>query len=320
MKKKIILVLGDPNSINSEIIFKSWKKLSTSLKKRIYIIANYNLVLSQFKKLNYSLSCILVKSIYEKENNKNLKIININLNFEKPFSVEKREASKFVKKSLILAHKLALDKNVIGLINCAIDKRLISKKNIGVTEFLANKCKIRKNNEVMMIYNKKLSVVPITTHINIQKVSSNISKSILFNKIKTIKFWFKKKLKKNPKIAVLGLNPHNGEMRSSSEEIKTIIPALKKLKKLRIKIDGPLVADTIFVKNYKNYDVIVGMYHDQVLAPFKTLFKYEAINITLGLKYLRLSPDHGTAIDLIGKNKANPSSLLECINFIKKFK
>ena len=138
----------------------------------------------------------------------------------------------------------------------------------------------------MMIYNKKLSVVPITTHINIQKVSSNISKSIIVNKIKTIKFWFNKNLKKNPKIAVLGLNPHNGEMRNGSEEIKTIIPALKILKKLRIKTDGPLVADTIFVQNFKNYDVIVGMYHDQVLAPFKTLFKFDAINITLGLKYL----------------------------------
>ena len=119
---------------------------------------------------------------------------------------------------------------------------------------------------------------------------------------------------------MLGLNPHNGEMRNGSEEIKTIIPALKKLKKLRIKIDGPLVADTIFVKNFKNYDVIVGMYHDQVLAPFKTLFKFEAINITLGLKYLRLSPDHGTAVNLIGKNKADPSSLLKCINFINNFK
>ena len=85
MKKKIILVLGDPNSINSEIIFKSWKKLSASLKKRIYIIANYDLILSQFKKLNYSLSCVLVKNIYEKQNNKQLKIIDINLNFEKPF-------------------------------------------------------------------------------------------------------------------------------------------------------------------------------------------------------------------------------------------
>ena len=319
MKKKIILVFGDPNSINSEIIFKTWKKISTSLKKKIYIIGNFELIESQFKKLNYSLNCVLVKNIYEKQNNKNLKIININLNFSNPFLVKKKESSQFIKKSLTLAHKLALDKNVIGIINCAIDKQLLSKKNIGVTEFLANKCKLRKNYEVMMIYNKKMSVVPITTHINIKKVSSNISKSIIVNKIKMIKFWYNKNLKKNPKIAVLGLNPHNGEMRHNSEETKIIIPAIQKLRKLSVNVDGPLVADTIFVNNFKNYDVVVGMYHDQVLAPFKTLFKFDAINITLGLKYLRMSPDHGTAINLIGKNKADFSSLLACINFIKKF-
>ena len=319
MKKKIILVFGDPNSINSEIIFKTWKKISTSLKKKIYIIGNFELIESQFKKLNYSLNCVLVKNIYEKQNNKNLKIININLNFSNPFLIKKKESSQFIKKSLTLAHKLALDKNVIGIINCAIDKQLLSKKNIGVTEFLANKCKLRKNYEVMMIYNKKMSVVPITTHINIKKVSSNISKSIIVNKIKMIKFWFNKNLKKNPKIAVLGLNPHNAEMRHNSEETKIIIPAIKKLRKLSVNVDGPLVADTIFVNNFKNYDVVVGMYHDQVLAPFKTLFKFDAINITLGLKYLRMSPDHGTAINLIGKNKADFSSLLACINFIKKF-
>ena len=319
MKKKIILVFGDPNSINSEIIFKTWKKISTSLKKKIYIIGNFELIESQFKKLNYSLNCVLVKNIHEKQNNKNLKIININLNFSNPFLIKKKESSQFIKKSLTLAHKLALDKNVIGIINCAIDKQLLSKKNIGVTEFLANKCKLRKNYEVMMIYNKKMSVVPITTHINIKKVSSNISKSIIVNKIKMIKFWFNKNLKKNPKIAVLGLNPHNGEMRHNSEETKIIIPAIQKLKKLSVNVDGPLVADTIFVNNFKNYDVVVGMYHDQVLAPFKTLFKFDAINITLGLKYLRMSPDHGTAINLIGKNKADFSSLLACINFIKKF-
>lgn len=304
MKKKIILVFGDPNSINSEIIFKTWKKISTSLKKKIYIIGNFELIESQFKKLNYSLNCVLVKNIYEKQNNKNLKIININLNFSNPFLIKKKESSQFIKKSLTLAHKLALDKNVIGIINCAIDKQLLSKKNIGVTEFLANKCKLKKNYEVMMIYNKKMSVVPITTHINIKKVSSNISKSIIVNKIKMIKFWFNKNLKKNPKIAVLGLNPHNGEMRHNSEETKIIIPAIQKLKKLSVNVDGPLVADTIFVNNFKNYDVVVGMYHDQVLAPFKTLFKFDAINITLGLKYLRMSPDHGTAINLIGKKQS----------------
>ena len=86
-----------------------------------------------------------------------------------------------------------------------------------------------------------------------------------------------------------------------------------------LNLNGPLIADTLFIKNYKKFDVIIGMYHDQVIAPFKTLYKFDAINITLGLKYLRVSPDHGVALDLIGKNKANASSLVECINFINKF-
>ena len=108
MKKKIILVFGDPNSINSEIIFKSWNKLSDQLKKRIYLVANYDLILSQFKNLNYKINCILVKNIYEKQNNKNLKIINIDIRFKNPFLVPKKESSLFIRKSLNFAHKLAL--------------------------------------------------------------------------------------------------------------------------------------------------------------------------------------------------------------------
>ena len=86
-----------------------------------------------------------------------------------------------------------------------------------------------------------------------------------------------------------------------------------------ININGPLVSDTIFINDYKKFDVIVGMFHDQVLSPFKALFKFNAINITLGLKYLRVSPDHGVAKNIIGKNKADTTSLLQCINFINKF-
>ena len=118
-------------------------------------------------------------------------------------------------------------------------------------------------------------------------------------------------------MAVLGLNPHNAEFEKNSEEIKEIIPAIKKLKKF--KVSGPKPADSFFMKEYKKYDVVIGMYHDQVLIPFKNLFKFDAINITLGLKYLRLSPDHGTAKNLIGKNKADVTSLLCCINFVNKY-
>ena len=243
------------------------------------------------------------------------------LYFKNPFKVLFNEASKYVINSLNLAHDLAIKKRIKGIINCPIDKRLIkTTKKIGVTEFLANKCRIKNKSEVMMIHNQTLSVVPITTHIDIKNVEKNISSKIILKKITTLNTNFKKIFKKKPKIAVLGLNPHNSEMRNLSFEKSKILPAIKKLKDKGFKIHGPLVADTIFMINYKNYDVIVGMYHDQVLAPFKALFHFNAINITLGLNYIRVSPDHGTGADIIGKNKANYLSLFECIRFINKLK
>ena len=109
----------------------------------------------------------------------------------------------------------------------------------------------------------------------------------------------------------------------SCEEIqkkkKIIIPAIRRLKKLSVNIYGPFVSDTIFINNYKNFDVIVGMFHDQVLSPYKSLYKFEPINLTLGLRYLRVSPDHGVARDLIAKKTSNPKSLLNCIKFIDRF-
>ena len=319
MKKKILILTGDPNSINLEIIHKLWKKIDKSLKSRIYFISNEKLVKHQFKKLNLSLQTIKVKDIFSTFDSNKLKIIDIKLDFKDPFNVPFNSASKFVKASLNLGHKIAQNRDVVGLINCAIDKKLLGNNKIGVTEYLARKCKVKKDKEVMIIGNKKLSVCPITTHIDVREISKKINSKLIINKLSTIESWYKKKYKRKPIIGILGLNPHNAEYRKNSEEKKFIIPAVKKLKEKGFKIDGPLVSDTVFINAYKKYNIIVGMYHDQVLSPFKTLFKFNAINITLGLKYLRVSPDHGTARDLIGKNKANAISLLECLNFLNKF-
>ncbi len=320
MNNKILIISGDPNSINSEIIYKSWFKLEKSIKRRICIISNYDLLNKQFKKLNYSIKFNVLRNINDKFEENKLNIININLKFKKPFSVRKKESSKFVLQSLDLAHKFALSHKVSGIINCAIDKRLLNKENVGVTEYLAKKCKVRKNSEVMLIRNDKLSVVPITTHIDVKKISKKINQTLILKKIYTINSWFKKHYKIKPKIGILGLNPHNAELKQKSEERKIIIPAITKLKKKRVNIKGPLVSDTVFISEYKNYDVIVGMYHDQVLSPFKTLYKYDGVNVTLGLKYLRVSPDHGTAKELIGKKVAKDTSLTRCIKFVNKFK
>ena len=317
MKNKIIIVSGDPNSINSEIIHKCWKNINKSLQKKIFLISNVNLLKKQFKKLNIKIKLNPIQNIKQFKG-EGLKVIDVKVNFKDPFNVSKKSSSCFVINSLNLAHTLALDKSVKGIINCAINKTLLNKKNLGVTEYLASKCGIKDGSEVMLIANKKLAVCPITTHINVKDVSKKLKIDKIYKKIRSINFWFKKRFKKRPKIAVLGLNPHNSELKKNSEEIKIILPSIKKLKKKSIYVDGPLIADTLFINNYKNYDVIVGMYHDQILTPFKTLYKFDAINITLGLNYLRVSPDHGTAKDLIGKNKASAVSLINCINFINK--
>ena len=170
----------------------------------------------------------------------------------------------------------------------------------------------------MIIYNKKLSVVPLTTHIKVKDISKSIKKNLLLKKLKTLNKYYKKYFNKTPKIAVLGLNPHNLELKKNSEELKVIIPVIKNLKK-KIKILGPYPADTAFLKhNLSRFDIIVGMYHDQVLSPFKALYGFDAVNITFGLPYIRMSPDHGVAEDKKKLNISNPLSLNRCIELITK--
>ena len=316
--KKIVIVTGDPNSINSEIIFKSWKRVSKNLRERIFFVSNINLLKKQFKKLNLKLKIIEVKNTEFKRENDGIKVINIDLKFKDPFKVNFKESSKFIQQSLRLVHKIGLKKNVGGVINCAIDKRYLSKQNSGATEFFAKLCKVKKDSEVMLLYNKKLSVSPLTTHINVNQIAKKINKHLIIKKILTINNWYKSKFKNKPKIGILGLNPHNAELQKNSEEMRVIRPAIKFLRRRNIKIIGPLVSDTVFISEFKKYDIIVGMYHDQVLIPFKTLFGFDGINLTLGLKYLRASPDHGTATELIGKNRATPKSLINCIHFLDK--
>ena len=317
IKKKILVLSGDPNSINSEIIFKSWKNLSLDAKNQIYLISNFKMLKEQFKILKYSIQLIEVKNIDEEVYANKLKVISVDVKYKDPFKVSKKNSSLFIKKSFQIAHKIALSKKVVGIINCPLDKKLLNNKK-GVTEYLASKCNVKDNSDTMLIKNKDFAVSPITTHISLKTVAKKININLIIKKIKIIDSWYKKYAKKRPIIGILGLNPHNSELRKGSEEVKFIIPAINKLKKEGLKITGPLVPDTVFINNYKNFDVIAGMYHDQVLTPFKTIYKFDAINLTLGLKYLRLSPDHGVAKGIIKKNIANAKSLLRCLEFLQE--
>ena len=318
MKKKIAIVAGESFSINSEIIAKSWKKIKKKYKKNLFIIGNYSLIKKQFNKLKIKIAIKKIRSINDASTSTNLKILDVPLNFKNPLKINAKSNSKYVLKCIDKAHQLAAKKKIAGFINCPVNKNIFKSKNFGVTEYLERKNN-SKNSTVMMIYNKKLSVVPISTHIPVKDISKKIKKNLIEKKIIIVNNFYYKLLKRKPIIAVLGLNPHNDEFRSKSEENKIIIPAIKKLKKNKHKVIGPFSADTIFLNKKKYmYDVVVGMYHDQVLAPFKTMYGFDAINVTLGLKYLRASPDHGTAKDIFGLNKANPLSLVRAIEFVSK--
>ena len=308
--KPILVVAGDSKSVFLEIFFKSYKKS----RRNLILIVNKDILIHNIKILNMKLQIneISNKGIYTKNFKK--KFINfINV----PYS--KKKEKKYIENCFDMALRFIQKDKKIGLINGPINKKnFLANKFNGITEYLASKTKCL-NKEVMLIYNKNLSVSPLTTHIPVKKIHSNISKTKIINHVKKINDFYIKTHKKKPKIAITGLNPHCESNFQNSEEEKIIIPAIKDLIKKKYSVFGPFPADTIFLrKNYKKFDSIIGMYHDQVLAPIKSIYNFNAINITLGLPFLRVSPDHGPNIKMFGKNISDPNSLLEALKFLNR--
>jgi 4-hydroxythreonine-4-phosphate dehydrogenase len=314
--KPIIIVSGEPYSVFLEIFFKIKKN---KFKRPIILIVSKKLLCSQMKKLNFDFNINLInkdKIDYKKLNNKKINLIDVDFKFQKTFDKITDRSNKYIKKSFNIALKLLKTNKFIGLINGPISKKnFLNKKFFGITEYLAHQTKTK--NFAMLIYNKSLSVCPITTHLPLKEVHKNITKKMIINKTILINSFYKKKFKKSPKIAITGLNPHCESNYKSSEEKNIIIPSINHVKKKGVKLEGPFAADTIFMAEHvKKYDVIIGMYHDQVLTPAKTLFGFEAINITLGLPYIRISPDHGPNTAMLGKNLSSPKSLLKALKFL----
>ena len=318
--KPILIVAGEPFSVFLEIFFKS-KKIK-SLKKKTVLIVSKKLLLSQMKILNYDFQ---INEINQKKINhrtlssKKINIINVDFKYRKEFDKISNKSNKYIEECFNIALSLLKTNKYSGLINGPISKKhFLKEKFLGITEYLAYKTN-QEGKAVMLIYNKELSVSPLTTHLPLKKVHKRISKKKIINHIMVIKKFYNKKFKKNPKIAITGLNPHCESNYKNSEEKHIIIPAIKALNKKNYKINGPFPADTIFMnENIKKYDVILGMYHDQVLTPAKTLFNFDAINITLGLPFIRLSPDHGPNSQMLGKNISNPQSLIKALKFLNK--
>ncbi len=315
--KPIIIVAGEPKSIFFEIFFKSLR--SNNFKSPLILISSIKILKSQMKKNKYRKKINLVnidKLKVLKLNNNSINLINVDYNFKFKSKNKNIEINNYLKDSFNVAFKLLKMKISHKFINGPINKsNFLNKKYLGITEYISKKFKVKKF--AMLIYNKDLSVCPITTHLPLSQVPKKINQKLIKEKVRLINNFFINYLKFKPKIGVTGLNPHCESVLKFDEDKKIISPAINSLKKNGFKIDGPFPADTIFLKqNRKKYDVILGMYHDQVLSPLKTLNEYDAVNITLGLPFLRISPDHGPNKDMFNKNLSNPLSLIRAIKFL----
>ena len=314
--KPILIVAGEPNSIFFELFFKVVKK---KIKSPIILIASKKLLLNQAKILKTRISFNVTNEFEIIKNKNSLKKVNlIDIDFKQScgFTKISSKSNYYISNCFDTAIKLLKNNVSDKLINGPISKKnFLKNKYNGITEYLADKTNTKKF--AMIIYNKNLSVCPLTTHLPIKYVSKKINKLEIINKVKLIDNFWKEKFNKKIKIGVTGLNPHCESIDNFNEDKSIILPTIKKLKKLKYNIDGPFAADTIFLKNNrKKFDLVIRMYHDQVLTPIKTLFEYDAINITIGLPFIRVSPDHGPNESMLGKNKSNYLSLFNSIKFL----
>lgn len=327
--KRLAITMGDPRGIGPEITVKAItypdvKKICTP-----FVIGDIYIIQEALNLLKIPLKLRKIKSI--KDSNPDKKILEV-IHVIPPTPPSKK-SEKFTTKTIKnnsptpeggkasvsyikTAVELALSKQVDGIVTAPISKEALKMAGFkwpGHTEMLANLTKTK--DYVMMLIGGPLRVILVTIHTALKNVPDLITKQGVFKTIVLAKKACDMLEIKNPKIAVAGLNPHAGESGIfGDEEVKKIIPAIEEAKKYGICVSGPYPPDTVFYKAYRgDFDIVVCMYHDQGLIPLKMIAFESGVNVTVGLPFIRTSPDHGTAYDIAWKGIANPSSMIESI-------
>ncbi len=304
-KPSVLISMGDPSGIGPEVTLKALASPEISGLANFFVIGD-GFVLSKLKK----------------DTGLKLKVPLIDLSnvAAKFYSYGKIRAS-FGKASLEYIDKalgLLKRKKADCLVTAPLNKTSVRMSGIsdfeGHTEYLA---KWTHSKEVaMMFVGEKLKIVLVTRHIALDEVPKRLSVRAITKTILITHEYLKKFFKiKYPAIGVAGLNPHAGESGIfGNEENKIIVPAIKRVSRHISGVSGPIPPDVIFWQALnKKFDAVIAMYHDQGLIPFKMLYFEKGVNLTLGLPFIRTSPDHGTAFDIAGRNMADPSSMIEAI-------
>ncbi len=317
----LIVTPGEPAGIGAEITIKSCH----AGQRDICVIESPKRLADIATKLGIPLS---IRTITHPNQfiagGKFLHVIPIDWPIPPVFGSPDRRNGRIVVESIATAAAFCRDGSAAGMVTNPIQKATLHEAGFtypGHTEFLASLTSVDFGGPMMMLTSDELCVVPLTIHIPISDVPKTISKQSIVTAAKLLDANLKRFFGlSTPQIAIAGLNPHAGENGNIGREDQDIIkPAIMDLQESGLKVTGPFPADTLFHEEArKSYNAVIGMYHDQVLIPIKTLNFFGAVNVTLGLDFIRTSPDHGTGLDIAGMGTARPDSLMAAINMARK--
>lgn len=311
----LALTMGEPAGIGGEITLKTWKKARTTLAP-FFVIDDINRLHDISRQLGWDIPLTEISDPSQTHAlfDTSLPVLHRPLSAPSEPGVLNPDNAVQVIGAIELAVSLTLDGKAAGVVTNPIHKQALygaGFKFPGHTEFLAELAGITTP-PIMMLACDELRVVPITVHVSLQTAINQLSHDMIVEKCRiTARDLQRHWGMENPKLALAGLNPHAGEGgEMGREDMDIIAPAVQTLRDMGINATGPFPPDTLFHKEARqHYDVAMCMYHDQGLIPLKTLAFDEGVNVTLGLPYIRTSPDHGTALNIAGTGQARENSL-----------
>ena len=323
-KLPIAVTIGEPSGIGPEVIIKSWFKRRENMLPPFFVIGSPEIIQKHAEQIRLPIPIEVISGPRETAEayDQVLPVIDLGLDSDFHFAVPNQNTAQTVISAIDHAVEYIMRGQARAMATAPIHKAALYSAGFtspGHTEYLAEQVKKHIGKEfqsVMMLASEELCVVPLTIHEPLHKVPELINHALLVRTIKTIHDSMKKYFGlPSPRIAVSGLNPHAGENNSmGTEDSQIIAPAIEAIKKKGIDVSGPIPADTMFHKAARaQYDVALCMYHDQALIPIKTIDFDAGVNVTLGLPIVRTSPDHGTALNIVGRGTANPTSMINSL-------
>jgi 4-hydroxythreonine-4-phosphate dehydrogenase len=327
--KPIALTCGDPAGIGADITLAGWLRRASDGLPAFAYLGDIDHLRARAEMLGLDVPCALIGGLNEAARRfpDALPVLPIPLPRRVEAGKADGSAARAVQASIEKAVELVLDGTAAAVVTNPIAKHVMAGAGFafpGHTEFLgwlARRHGGGPANPVMMLVGGELRVVPVTVHIPLAAVAGTLTTQMIIDTGHTtaagLRRWFGIS---EPRLALTGLNPHAGEGGLMGDEEETIIePAIAALRQAGLKVSGPHPADTLFHDRARGaYDAALAMYHDQALIPLKTLAFDEGVNVTLGLPFIRTSPDHGTAFEIAGTGKARPDSLIAALRLAEK--